>query len=150
MVSRAISELVKEGKIARSDGGSEAADKAAAAAGERQRLEQIAAPPITMAEHELFASLSPQELERKYWGTNVVAAEFRARYGKAVREHGFRLPPKPAASADVPAEGDSGEWSRLTAAQYLKMPIAQICRLYKSNTGGFRVAVDRLIAEGRI
>jgi hypothetical protein len=90
-VVRAIAELVGEGVIDRVDGGTPESDAEAARIGEQQRLNQIAATPLTERDFDSFIRMTPSQLETKYYGD----AEFRARYTNAVRDWGFRVPPKP-------------------------------------------------------
>jgi hypothetical protein len=90
-VLRAIQELVAEEKIERTDGGNADTDAASLRAAEQARLDRIAAEPLTERHFDLFVRMTPDELEKKYYGD----VEFRTRYTNAVRDWGFRVPPKP-------------------------------------------------------
>jgi hypothetical protein len=149
MVLRAISELSKAGTITRVDGGDESADRLAAALIHRKHLEAIASRPFTESEFDSFVRLNPKELEQRYWGSDVAAAEFRARYDAACRQFGFRKPAKPSEMQATAAVADLGQWGSLTAKTYNSTPIADVKRLYKSDLS-FRAAVDKLIKNGEI
>jgi hypothetical protein len=150
LVKRAADELIAEKKIQRSDGADEQIDRLAAAMATRKHLEQIGAAPISEREFDSFVRLTLDELERRYWGSDAAAAEFRARYDRAVRDHGFRVPPKPAtAQTDVPVEADQSKWRSLDAKTYWTLDTTTVRRLYGTDAG-FRRAVDRLIAKGLI
>jgi hypothetical protein len=87
-VLRAIQELVAEEKIKRTDGGNAETDAAAVRAAEQQRLNQIAATPLTERDFDVFVRMMPSELERRYYSET----EFKVKYDKACREWGFRKP----------------------------------------------------------
>ena|ERR1700730_4471974 len=91
-IARAIAELVIEGAIDRVDGGSVETDAAVVRAAEQDRLNQIAATPLTERDFDTFVRMMPSELERRYYSET----EFRVKYDKACRDWGFRVPPKPA------------------------------------------------------
>ena len=53
--------------------------------------------PLTKAELDEFAGLSFADLQRKYWGDDLQATDyFSVRYRTAARQHGFRIPARPA------------------------------------------------------
>jgi hypothetical protein len=150
LARRAIEELIAEQMIQRTDGGDFQTDRLAAAMAERKRLEAIATAPISEREFDSFVRLTPDELERKYWGTDAAAAEFRARYDRAVRDHGFRVPPKPApVQTEVPVNADQSQWRTLDAKTYWTLDTVTVRRLYRTDAG-FKRAVERLIAKGLI
>jgi len=144
-VFRAIQELANEGAIERADGGDEHTDKLGAAIAERKRIDRLASGPLTDADFTKYSSMSPADVEYLFHSD----ALFQARYRKACEKWGFKLPGKPAPSADIPVESDQSQWRTLDAKTYHSLPTTQIIRLYQSDQG-FKRAVDRLIKNGLI
>jgi hypothetical protein len=113
----------------------------------RKSLEEALAnaerEPLTKAEMDEFAGLSFAELQRKYWGDDLQATDyFSLRYRMAASQHGFRIPARP------PVQ-EEGEAISLTAEEYRRIPAATIVARYRRG-GAFKIAVDRLVAEGKI
>jgi hypothetical protein len=99
--------------------------------------------PLTKAELDEFAGLSFADLQRKYWGDDLQATDyFSVRYRMAARQHGFRIPARPAVQ-------EEGEVMSLTAEEYRRIPAATIVARYRRG-GSFKISVDKLVAEGKI
>jgi hypothetical protein len=144
-INRALTEL----KFRRTDGGSAEKDARALISSTRQNLSnviaEIAAPPLTRAELDHFASLSSTSLQRAYWGPGRDGiTDFAIRYNRAAKEHGFRIPPRPQVEEVI----DDSE-IQLSAAEYHATPAQTICRLLQTNPA-YKRAVDRLIAKREI
>jgi hypothetical protein len=117
--------------------------RALAQAGLDAALANAEREPLTKAEMDEFAGLSFAELQRKYWGDDLQATDyFSLRYRMAARQHGFRIPARPAVQED-------GEAVSLTAEDYRRIPAATIVARYRRG-GSFKIAVDKLVAEGKI
>lgn len=146
MVFRAVSELVSEEQISRTDGGDESTDKLGAAIAERARIDRLASAPLTEADFTKFSRMSPEEVQGLFHNDRV----FAARYTRAATLWGFKIPGAPAPlHVDISAENDQSQWSTLDAKTYHSIPTARIVRLYQSDAG-FKRAVDRLIKSGQI
>jgi hypothetical protein len=91
----AFDRLVANGTLPRTDGKSEADDRAeavaAAEANFNKAVAETDARPLSTAEIEEFSSLGREELSRRYWKDDGMNT-FRVRYDRAVREHMFRVP----------------------------------------------------------
>ena len=145
-VMRALDELIAEGHVYRVDGGSDEKDQQAAADAERKRIDRIASAPSTQEECEAFMRMSEPEVEQKYWSDPV----FQARYRKASETWGLRLPVKPAsAHVAVSEENDPSRWKGLTAKAWHSIPARKASQLLLSDPG-FKRAVNRLVAAGKI
>ncbi len=131
----------------RTDGGSDRKD-----ANERQRaaraqlagaIANAEALELTKDELDEFVSLSPDEVQRRYYAED--GDFFRARYGKASRLFGFRIPEAPAKEEAT----DEVDPLPLDAKTYHSIPAQTVCRRLMSEPK-FKRAVDRLIEAGAI
>jgi len=145
MVFRALSELVSEGIIGRVDDGNERTDRLAVEKANRDRIDRLASQPLTNTDFENYGRMTPDEVEKSFYSDPV----FAARYTRAANTWGFKIPPKPAPSAEVPVEQDSSQWRTLDAKTYHSMQTSRIIQLYRSDAG-FKRAVDRLIKTDQI
>jgi hypothetical protein len=143
-VMRALDELVTEGAITRTDGGSEASDRQAAADAQRRRIDGIASAPLTDADFHRFARMSEAEIEHTFWADPI----FKVRYTLASQRWGFRLPVAGSQPKDTSVI-DLGEWKTLDAKTYHSIPAHKVTQLYMSNRQ-FKAAIDKLIVEGKI
>jgi hypothetical protein len=129
--------------LVRVDGGDHSADVQKELA---KITDRISAPELSRAEIDFFQSLSARELAQRYWVDGGVN-ELAIRLNKAVKEKPFGLifaiPGRPA-SLD-----DDVEAVELSAAEYHATPANRIIQRLKSDRG-YRLAVDKLIAEGKI
>lgn len=145
----AFDRLVANGTLQRTDGRTERDDAAEAVAAAQANFDatvaKVGAPPLTREELAFFGSLSQQDLANRYW-ENDGYSEFRVRYDRAAREHGFRVPARPQQALEVPAGGD-GELE-LTPAQYHAIPARQL--QIKLRDPRFKLSVMRLIKAGLI
>jgi predicted transcriptional regulator len=99
--------------------------------------------PLTKAEMDEFAGLSFADLQKRYWGDDLKATDyFSVRYRMAARQHGFRIPARPAVQ-------EEGEVTSLTAEEYRRIPAATVVARYRRG-GSFKIAFDRLVAAGQI
>jgi hypothetical protein len=142
MVYRALSELLSEGAITRVDGGDEHTDQLAAERAKQDQINRLVSQPLTIADFDKFARMSPAEVERAFNSDRV----FAARYTRAAQKWGFKIP-APIAGESV--ESDLGEWKNLDARTYHSIPASKIVQLYRSSKT-FKRATDKLISEGRI
>jgi hypothetical protein len=95
----AFDRLVANGVIVRTDGRTDADDRAEAVAAAQANFEKtvaaVDAPPLTRNELEYFGSLGQRELSRLYYGEDGDAlCEFAVRYNRASREFGLIIPPR--------------------------------------------------------
>jgi hypothetical protein len=95
----AFDRLVANGTIKRTDGKTDADDRAEAVTLAQANLDQVVAEvdaePLKPGELEYFGSLSQRELSRLYFGEDGSAVnEFAIRYAKSCREFGFVIPAK--------------------------------------------------------
>lgn len=141
----AFDKLVANGTLTRTDGRDERFDAQQAATEAQANRDKIAAridaPPLTRDELLYFGSLGQRELVERYWSNN----EFRVRYDKAHREHGFVIPPKFAESSATPAVDSD---LVLTAAQYHSIPAHEL--QIKLRDPKFKLAVMMLIKNHEI
>ena len=147
----AFNKLVDDGKLLRTDGRSDADDRAEAVAAAQANLNQVVAEvdaaPLTRSELDYFSSLSQRELSRLYYGPEGDALnEFALRYRKSVREFGFVLPLRFNEKTSVVAS-ESGE-IELTAAQYHAIPAAELQR--KLREPRFKLQVMQLIRDHKV
>jgi hypothetical protein len=138
--------LVANGTLQRTDGKSEADDRAEAVAAATANFNAVVAKtdalPLTAAEIQEFSSLGREELSRRYWehdGMNT----FRVRYDRAVREHMFRVPGRIQA-VEASAEGEI----QLSAAEY--HAISNDVLKVRMRDPKWKAAVYRLIKAGQI
>ncbi len=145
-IERAIANL----QLPRTDGGSARKDT-----NELRRQAQVRfdaayaeadALPLRPQELAEFAALSFADLQRKYWAED--GDFFRARYTKAARTFGYRLPEKPAALVEAEAGQEDGTAVQLTAAAY-KALSANDLKL-KLRSPKFKLEVMKLIKAGAI
>jgi hypothetical protein len=143
----AFDRLVANGTLQRTDGKSDADDRAEAVVAAEARFNQVVAqtdaPPLTTVEIQEFSSLGKEELSRRYWKDDGMNT-FRVRYDRAVREHMFRVPGR-MQTVDAPAE--DGELT-LTAAQYHSISSAELQRRLRSPA--FKQQVYLLLKSGAI
>lgn len=143
----AFERLVANGTLQRTDGKSEAHDRAQVVATAQSNLNKVVAeidaPPLARNELEFFLSLSNRDLSDRYWG-NDGYNDFKIRYDRAVREHMFRVPARPQA-AEV--QDDGGEIG-LTPEQYRAMSAAELQRRLREPR--FKLSVMRLIKANAI
>jgi hypothetical protein len=137
---------VANGSLPRTDGKSEADDRAEAVVAAEARFNQVVAqtdaPPLTAAEIQEFSSLGREELARRYWehdGMNT----FRVRYDRAVREHMFRVPGR-IQTVDASVEGEI----QLSAAEYFAIP-TDVLKV-RMRDPRWKAAIYRLIKAGQI
>lgn len=148
-VQIALDDLVRRNVIFRVDGKTEADDAQELRAGLQQNLDRALADaeksPLTKDELDHFASLSFSDLQRLYWGSDGTATDyFSARYRKAAREQGYRIPTRPVAEENISEDGAV----ELTAAQYHALP-ANVLK-QKLRNPRFELAVRQLIRKGEI
>jgi hypothetical protein len=94
-----VARLIREGKLVRTDGRTEADDRAEAVAAAQANLEKVISEvdraPLTPSEIQWFGSLNQRELSRLYYGEDGDGmTEFAVRYNRACREFGFVAPPR--------------------------------------------------------
>ncbi len=147
-VVRAISELIDEGEVARTDGKTAEDDQRESAKVAEDRDRQLAlSTSLTQIDAALYASMSQAEIAQKCSSDNV----FRFRYEAASRLWGFRLPSAPSAS-EVLSEitpDDGGPAVPMTAEEYRRIPTQTVIRRHR-NEPRFRAAIQKLIDEGKI
>jgi hypothetical protein len=144
----AFDRLVANGTLQRTDGRTDADDRAEAVAAAQANLNQVVAEvdsnPLSRSELEHFSGLSQRELSRLYFGEEGDAInEFAVRYRKANREHGFVLPPR----FKDEVSSDSAEIG-LTASAYKAMSARDL--LVKLRNPAFKFQVMQLIKLGQI
>jgi hypothetical protein len=144
----AVDKLIREGKLVRTDGRTDADDRVKAVTVAQANLDKVVAEvdsnPLSRSELEHFGSLSQRELSRLYYGEDGDAVnEFAVRYRKANREHGFVLPPrfKDEVSSDRAEIG-------LTASAYKAMSARDL--QLKLRNPAFKFQVMQLIKLGQI
>lgn len=141
-VQIAIQELVRKGLLFASKENLRTV-RALAQKGLDAALANADREPLTKAEMDEFAGLSFADLQRKYWGGDLQATDhFSVRYRKAARQHGFRIPARPSTQ-------EEGEAVNLTAEEYRRIPAATVVARYRRDRA-FKIAVDKLVAEGKI
>lgn len=143
---RALDELISEGAVSRTDGGSEASDHQAAADAERRRVDALASAPLTEADFHKFARMSEAQVEHLFWTDPV----FKARYKRASQLWQFRLPMgPPPAETPMTEENENSQWKSLTAKEWHSIPARRASQLLLSDAG-FKRAVNRLVEAGKI
>lgn len=87
-LKRAFLELIHEGAIARTDGGSSDSDAAATKKAEEARAKREAKRPLTSDDYQGFAAMSTKQVAELF-ASDVF---FRERYKVASEKWGFKLP----------------------------------------------------------
>jgi hypothetical protein len=141
--------LIRERKLIRTDGKTDADDRLEAIAVAEANLKvvigEVDATPLSREELGYFSSLSQRELSQLYYGEDGSALnEFAIRYRRANREFMFQIPSRPAAQQESEQGGDV----ELTAAQYHALPAAELQRRLRNPQ--FAAAVERLAQRGEI
>lgn len=98
----AVDRAYAQGNFTRTDGHDAKWDRQRAAqrkASQEAELDAAATADPAFIEH--IMSLSLPELQQAYYGDGAANAEFARRYRAAVRDHGFRIPSRPAAAQAV-------------------------------------------------
>lgn len=138
----AIQELVRKGALFASPENLRTV-RALAQKGLDAALANAERDPLTKDELDEFAGLSFADLQKRYWGDDLKATDhFSARYRKAARQYGYRIPARPAVQ-------EEGEAVSLTAEEFRRIPANVTVRRYRSEIG-FKRAVDKLVAERKI
>lgn len=141
-IERAIAHL----DLPRTDGGTDRKDAnerhRAAQAQFAQAVSNAAALELTTKEIDEFLTLSPAEVQRRWYAED--GDFFRVRYGKAARIWSFKLPDPPIKTEEVEADP-----LPLDAETYHAIPAQVVCKRLR-NEPRFKRAVDRLIKAGQI
>jgi len=149
-----IDRFLARSKFPRTDGGNAASDAEKQRAESRAQwdvaVKEVRDVPLTRNELEEFASLSPAELQRRYFENSADGRYFQIRYNLACDRHGYRRPSPPtlspqAAAAAVP----KGQELVISLEEYRSTPARIVARKCLRDPR-YLAAINKLAAEGKI
>lgn len=146
----AFQRLVANGTIRRTDGRTEADDRAEAVSAAQANLDKAAAEvdarPLSREELEYFSSLGREQLSQLYYGDDGSALnQFAIRYNRAVREYQYRIPDRFRKTETPVVVSSEGE---LTVEEYNSMSAAEMQRRLRNPA--FKQQVYLLIKSGKV